>query len=538
MGEPGRVAGHAFISYVREDAVSADRVQRILEAAGVRVWRDTSDLWAGEDWRKKIRRAITDDALVFIACFSRMSVARRASYQNEELALAIEQFGLRNPEAPWLIPVRFDDCDIPDRDIGDGRTLRSLQCADMFGDRSDEGAVRLVMTVLRILGQYSDHSMQSRRIFPGDEPVSDEAAASLLAEPGRVRAAVLESVRSEASEMHEQSTYLLPGVGPVTREGGRARDARIGMLGPTGCGKTTYLAVLDLAFVRESGNWFIRGVDEASDDFLNSRAMLLARRYFPEASMTESSVSFILTGSIAGSMPLVKNRLEHVPMEVLLDLMDQPGGLLAGYGEGSPAHRSRLDIGDDEDDWNPYGNALDFLDSCDGLLMLFDPVREAHYGDYYNYLRHVLLALSDRIRNRDRGWHLPHRVAVCITKFDDPSVFHKAASGGHVQFDGTLGAMPRVSESRSRAFFRDLCTGVNDADLVMALLEHYFHPDNIKYFATSSIGFYLDPTTGRFDNSDFTNVLLEDTGIARIRGRVRPVNVVEPLLWLAQLRKS
>ena len=76
------------------------------------MWRDTASLWPGEDWRENIRRAITDDALVFIACFSRVSLGRDRSYQNEGLLLAIEQLRLRRPDVPWLIPVRFDDCDI------------------------------------------------------------------------------------------------------------------------------------------------------------------------------------------------------------------------------------------------------------------------------------------------------------------------------------------------------------------------------------------------------------------------------------------
>ena len=62
-------AGHAFISYVREDSNRVDQLQRRLEAAGIPVWRDTADLWPGEDWRAEIRRAISDNALVFIACF-------------------------------------------------------------------------------------------------------------------------------------------------------------------------------------------------------------------------------------------------------------------------------------------------------------------------------------------------------------------------------------------------------------------------------------------------------------------------------------
>jgi hypothetical protein len=146
------VAGHVFISYVHEDSYKVGRLQQMLESAGIPVWRDTANLWPGEDWRAKIRHAISDNALVFIACFSRASLARRKSFQNEELALAIEQLRLRPPEEPWLIPVRFDDCEIPDRDIGAGRTLTSIQRADLFGDRLNEDAARLTAVVLRILG--------------------------------------------------------------------------------------------------------------------------------------------------------------------------------------------------------------------------------------------------------------------------------------------------------------------------------------------------------------------------------------------------
>jgi len=105
-----QVVGHVFISYVREDSDHVDRLQRALQAAGISVWRDTADLWPGKDWRARIRAAVTSNALVFLACFSISSLARTKSYQNEELVLAIEQLRLRPPEDPWLIPVRFDDC--------------------------------------------------------------------------------------------------------------------------------------------------------------------------------------------------------------------------------------------------------------------------------------------------------------------------------------------------------------------------------------------------------------------------------------------
>jgi TIR domain len=143
--------GHVFISYVREDFARVSWLKQLLEAEGIRVWLDRANLWPGEDWRMRIRQAIESDARVFIACFSAQSLSRVRSYQNEELTLAIEQIRLRQPEDPWLIPVRLDECVIPDLDIGPGRKLGHLQRIDLFGDNLDEAGAHLVAGVLRIL---------------------------------------------------------------------------------------------------------------------------------------------------------------------------------------------------------------------------------------------------------------------------------------------------------------------------------------------------------------------------------------------------
>lgn len=119
--------GRALISYVRENSPDADRLQRILEDADIPVRRDTVHLWPGQNWRAHIRGAITRDSLAFLACFSHASGARLQSYQNEELNEAIRQPRLRLRDITCFIPVLFDDCQIPDLDIGDGRTLRPRQ---------------------------------------------------------------------------------------------------------------------------------------------------------------------------------------------------------------------------------------------------------------------------------------------------------------------------------------------------------------------------------------------------------------------------
>ncbi len=154
VGEQTMIAGHAFMSYVRENSAEADELQQVLEAAGVRVWRDTADLWPGQDWREKIRRAITKDSMVFLACFSGKSVSREVSYQYEELNLAVEQMRIRRPGQPWLIPIRFDDCDIPDLDLGGGRRLGSIQRVDFFGDHINVATARLVSAIHRVLRSH------------------------------------------------------------------------------------------------------------------------------------------------------------------------------------------------------------------------------------------------------------------------------------------------------------------------------------------------------------------------------------------------
>jgi hypothetical protein len=168
MGGSGRT-GHAFISYAPVDAAAVDRLQRRLEAAGIPVWRDVSML-PGDDWRATIRRAITDDALVFLACFSAGSLSRGASRQNEELTLAVEQLRARLPDEPWLIPVRFDNCVVPDRDIGGGRTLGSIRPADLFGERADGETERLITAIWRILGGAGQRPGPAAAPEGGPEP--------------------------------------------------------------------------------------------------------------------------------------------------------------------------------------------------------------------------------------------------------------------------------------------------------------------------------------------------------------------------------
>ena len=110
------VAG--FPPGVRAPAQSIPELQRILEGGGIPVV-------AGEAGNKRHR--VTGDRVPDLGApilagpqAERIApcVTRQKSHQNEELLLAVEQLRSRQPDDPWLIPVRFDDCAIPDRDLG------------------------------------------------------------------------------------------------------------------------------------------------------------------------------------------------------------------------------------------------------------------------------------------------------------------------------------------------------------------------------------------------------------------------------------
>lgn len=95
-----------FILYVKEDSAQVEELCKVLKAAGVPYWRDRESLGPGDAWRDKIREAIRQGSMVFLACFSDNSNTKRKSYMNEELNLAVEEYRQMAPGRPGLF--QFD----------------------------------------------------------------------------------------------------------------------------------------------------------------------------------------------------------------------------------------------------------------------------------------------------------------------------------------------------------------------------------------------------------------------------------------------
>lgn len=124
---------HAFLSYVRENKHTVNRLTTALEKRGVKVWLDRKDIAAGSDWKHAIRNAIHEGSY-FIACFSHQYNRRDRNYMNTELGLAVEELANYRADKIWFIPVMLSKCEIPDLTIGGNRTLQDLNYVELYKD--------------------------------------------------------------------------------------------------------------------------------------------------------------------------------------------------------------------------------------------------------------------------------------------------------------------------------------------------------------------------------------------------------------------
>ncbi len=325
--------------------------------------------------------------------------------------------------------------------------------------------------------------------------------------------------------------------------GKRDEDAvKIGLWGPPQSGKTTFLAALPIAVsdgnVR-NGSWIIYPRGPASRDLKETfERVLVEDRRFPESTVPHRvPLEWLFVGNLARSR-FDRRRLRRGELEsrFVLDLIDVHGD---AYRRDPDPQTVRSEAA---------SAALDHLAEAKGIIYLFDPIGERKNRDSAAYVRGTINELLERAteHNQRPGRYLPHQVSVCITKFDDRDLFRQARLMNLVT-DGDDG-MPRVRDKDAERFFDELCSGkfwrnrpeggLQSAQYVRDQLRHLFHPDRIRYFVTSSIGFWMEPPSeddaNPWFNPDNPDNYHERDERPSIKGKVRPINVLEPLISLQQ----
>ncbi|MEM5340691.1 toll/interleukin-1 receptor domain-containing protein [Paraburkholderia azotifigens] len=133
------VDGAVFISYSSQDAAAVHGIAQALDAAGIDVWFDRSQLQGGDDWERQIRRGLEASSL-FIPVISRATQdpARRRDFFWREWMAADDRAAGMAPDEPFLVPVVIDDTPayggtVPDRfRRAQWMTLPGAQTTDAF----------------------------------------------------------------------------------------------------------------------------------------------------------------------------------------------------------------------------------------------------------------------------------------------------------------------------------------------------------------------------------------------------------------------
>src|SRR5215510_5246456 len=102
-----------FLCHASEDKEAVETIYERLKGLGYKPWLDKKDLLPGLQWRVEIPKAIraSDNILIFL---SKTSVAKRGYVQNEFM-LALDVLREVPDGTIYAIPVRLDECPIPDQ---------------------------------------------------------------------------------------------------------------------------------------------------------------------------------------------------------------------------------------------------------------------------------------------------------------------------------------------------------------------------------------------------------------------------------------
>jgi len=123
MGQSGKQKLKIFISYASEDRVEVKILADKLKSEGFDPWIDVDKILPGQDWRNVIKKAVRESNVI-IVCLSVNSV-RKEGFVQKEIAFAVDVAEEKPEDVIFIIPVRLDTCNVPDR-------LSKWQWVDIF----------------------------------------------------------------------------------------------------------------------------------------------------------------------------------------------------------------------------------------------------------------------------------------------------------------------------------------------------------------------------------------------------------------------
>ena len=137
----------AFLSYVKENEPIIRLLDQLLTDYGINVVTNYRNIGGGSNWERALKQLIEDSGY-FVACFSKEFNKREKTVLYRELDYAIRCAEDYPFDHKWIIPVRINECVIPNIEIRSRERLTDLQRIDLFpGAKWYEGVESIVRAI-------------------------------------------------------------------------------------------------------------------------------------------------------------------------------------------------------------------------------------------------------------------------------------------------------------------------------------------------------------------------------------------------------
>ena len=122
-----------FLCYAKENSTGVREFRERLKAeAWIDPWFDEEDILPGQKWEGSVEEAVHNSHAVMI--FLSSIAVRTEGFFHVELKLALDAAAEKPDGTIFIIPIRLDDCDVPER-------LKPYQYVDYFGDAEQKDRV-------------------------------------------------------------------------------------------------------------------------------------------------------------------------------------------------------------------------------------------------------------------------------------------------------------------------------------------------------------------------------------------------------------
>ncbi len=122
-----------FLCYAKENSTAVREFRERLKAeAWIDPWFDEEDILPGQMWEESVTEAVHNSHAVII--FLSSTAVRKEGFFHKELKLALDAAAEKPDGTIFIIPIRLDACDVPDR-------LQPYQYIDYFGDEEHKDHV-------------------------------------------------------------------------------------------------------------------------------------------------------------------------------------------------------------------------------------------------------------------------------------------------------------------------------------------------------------------------------------------------------------